>query len=106
MEIIVEKIAIVSSLKTNILDIYCVGQRIHQVTNMCGGLCSCLAFLESVKNLLENVDRQELTEEEKSLFQQQCVKNIKSFLLYNQINRKFGGEICLGQQNYKISHFF
>ena len=90
---IFEKIVIVSSLKTNILDIYSVGQRIHQVTNLCSRLCSCLTFLESVKNLLEYVNGQELTEEEESLFQQQCLKNANSFLLYDQINRKFGGEI-------------
>ena len=107
MEMIVEKIAIVSSLKTNILDIYSVGQRVHQMTNMSSGLCSCLAFLESVKNLSENFDRQELTEEEKSLFQQQCLKNVKSFLLYDQINRKFGGEIyLLDNKTLKLAIFF
>ena len=90
---IVEKIAIVSSLKTNILDIYSVGQRIHQVTNSCSSSCSCLTFLEHVKNFLENVEGEELTEEEKSVFQQMCLKNANSFLLYDQINRKFGGEI-------------
>ena len=74
---------------------------------MCDGSCSCLAFLESVKNLLENVERQELTEEEKSLFQQQCLKNVKSFLLYNQINRKFGGEIyVLDNKTLKLANFF
>ena len=93
MEMIVEKIAIVSSPKTNILDIYSVGQRIHQVTNSCSSSCSCLTFLEHVKNLLENVEGEELTEEEKSVFQQMCLKNANSFLLYDQINRKFGGEI-------------
>ena len=90
---IVEKLAIVSSLKINILDIYSVGQRVYQVTNMCSSSCSCGTFLESLKNLLENVDGQELTEEEKTLFQKQCLKNRNSFLLYDQINRKFGAEI-------------
>ena len=92
MEVIVEKIPIVSSLKMNILDIYSVGQRIHQVTNSCSSSCSCLTFLEHVKKLLENVEGEELTEEEKSVFQQMCLKNANSFLLYDQINRKFGGE--------------
>ena len=70
MEMIVEKIAIVSSLKANILDIYSVRQRVHQVMIMCSCSCSCQTFLDNLKTLLETIDGQEPTEEEKLLFQQ------------------------------------
>ena len=63
------------------------------MTNSCSSLCSCLTFSEHVKNLLENVEGEELSKEEKPVFQQMCLKNANSFLLYDQINRKFGGEI-------------
>ena len=60
-----------------------------------------------MKNLLENVDGQELTEEEKSLFQQQCIKNANSFLLHDQINRKFGGDIyVLENKILKLAVYF
>ena len=93
MDMIAEKIALVASLKSNILDIYSVGQRVHQVVTLCSGSCTCLTFLKSISNLLENIVEEETTPEENLLFHHLCLKNINSFLLYDQINKKLGGEI-------------
>ena len=56
MEMIVEKISLVASLKISVLDIYTVGQRVKQLVDTCNGFsCNCLSFLESINDLLMNI---------------------------------------------------
>ena len=41
MEMVVEKIEVVGSHKNNLIDIFSVGQKIHETINACSGNCSC-----------------------------------------------------------------
>ena len=105
---IAEKIALVGSLKNNILDIYSVGQRVHQVMNICNSSsCTCLTYLSSLSTLLENIEGQETTSEEQLLFHHLSLKNTNSFLLYDQINKKFGRELyTLDDKIFKLAIYF
>ena len=105
---IAEKIALVGSLKNNILDIYFVGQRVHQLMNICNSSsCTCLTYLSSLSTLLENIEGQETTSEEQLLFHHLSLKNTNSFLLYDQINKKFGRELyTLDDKIFKLAIYF
>ena len=104
---IAEKIVLVGSLKNNILDIYSVGQRVHQVMNTCNSSCTCLTYLSSLSTLLENIEGQETTSEEELLFYHLSLKNTNSFLLYDQINKKFGGELyMLDEKIFELTIYF
>ena len=108
MGMIAEKIALVGSLKNNILDIYFVGQRVHQLMNICNSSsCTCLTYLSSLSTLLENIEGQETTSEEQLLFHHLSLKNTNSFLLYDQINKKFGRELyTLDDKIFKLAIYF
>ena len=108
MEMIVEKISLVAPLKISILDIYTVGQRVQQLFDTCNGSsCNCLSFLQSINDLLMNIDGEETTPEQNLLFHRMCIKNKNSFLLYDLINKKFGQEIyTLDNRTLKVAIFF
>ena len=93
MEMVVEKIELMGSHKNNLIDIFSVGQRIHEVVNAYTGNCGCLIYLSEINNLIENMIVQETSEEEKLIFLELSMKNAKSFLLFDQINKKYGAEI-------------
>ena len=93
MEMLAEKIHLVTSHKNNILDIYTVSKRVHQVLDQCTGeSCNCLSFLQSISDLLMRIEGQETTPEQNLLFHRLCFDNKNCFLLYDQINEKFGSE--------------
>ena len=108
MEMIVEKISLVAPLKNNILDIYAVGQRVQDLVDTCNGSsCNCLSFLQSISDLLTNIDGEETTPEQNLQFHRMCIENKNSFLLYDQINKKFGPEIyTLDNRTLKVAIFF
>ena len=105
---IVEKISLVAPLKISILDIYTVGQRVQQLFDTCNGSsCNCLSFLQSINDLLMNIDGEETTPEQNLLFHRICIEDKNSFLLYDQINKKFGQEIhTLDNRTLKVTIFF
>ena len=108
MEMIVEKISLVAPLKISILDIYTVGLRVQQLVHTCNGSsCNCLSFLQSINDLLMNIDGEETTPEQNLLFHRICIEDKNSFLLYDQINKKFGQEIhTLDNRTLKVTIFF
>ena len=108
MEMIAEKITLVGSLKNNILDIYSAGQRVHQVMNICNSSsCTCISYLSSLSTLLENIKGQETTSEEQLLFHHLSLKNTNSFLLYDQIRKKFSEELyVLDDKIFKLAIYF
>ena len=107
MEMVVEKIEVVGSHKNNLIDIFSVGQKIHETINACGENCACNRYLFEINNLLKNMDGQETTEEEKLTFLELSMKNLHSFLLFDQINKKFGLEIYqLDKICFKFAIFF
>ena len=105
---IVEKISLAAPLKISIVDIYTVGQRVQQLLDTCNGSwCNCLSFLQSINDLLMSIDGEETTPEQNLLFHHMCIENINSFLLYDQINKKFGREIyTLDNRTLKVAIFF
>ena len=105
---IVEKISLAAPLKISIVDIYTVGQRVQQLLDTCNGSwCNCLSFLQSINDLLMSIDGEETTPEQNLLFHRMCIENINSFLLYDQINKKFGREIyTLDNRTLKVAIFF
>ena len=77
---IVENISLVAPLKISILDIYTVGQRVQQLVHTCNGSsCNFLLFLQSINDLLMNIDGEETTPEQDLLFHHMCIENKKSF---------------------------
>ena len=108
MEMIVEKISLVAPLKNSILDIYTVGQRVQQLVDTCNGSShNCLSFLQIINYLLMNIDGEETTPEQNLLFHHMCIENKNSFLIYDQINKKFGQEIyTLDNRTLKVAIFF
>ena len=108
MEMIVEKISLVAPLKNNILDIYAVGQRVQDLVDTCNGSsCNCLSFLQSISDLLTNIDEEETTPEQNLQFHHMCIENKNCFLLYDQINKKFGpGIYTLDNRTLKVAIFF
>ena len=97
MEGIMEKIPLVSD-KIDIIEIYSVGAKIHNVINQCRQNCKCSQYLREIKSLLDTINTNEISEDQKSIFEE-ILKNSNSFLLYDQINKKFGSEIFIIDQN-------
>ena len=91
MEMVIEKIEVIGSHKNNLIDIFSVGQKIHEVG--CGDNWNCDTYLSKINDLIENMAGQETSAEEKLIFYELSMKNPHSFLLFNQINKKFGAEI-------------
>ena len=98
MEGIMEKIPLVSD-KIDIIEIYSVGAKIHNVINQCRQNCKCSQYLREIKSLLDTINTNEISEDQKSIFEEISLKNSNSFLLYDQINKKFGSEIFIMNEN-------
>ena len=49
--------------------------------------------------LLYTINTNEISEDQKSIFEEISLKNSNSFLLYDQINKKFGSEIFIIDQS-------
>ena len=66
-----------------------------------------LFFLEKMEGIIEKmslvllytINTNEISEDQKSIFEEISLKNSNSFLLYDQINKKFGSEIFIIDQN-------
>ena len=93
-----EKIPLVSD-KIDIIEIYSVGAKIHNVINQCRQNCKCSQYLREIKSLLDTINTNEISEDQKSIFEEISLKNSNSFLLYDQINKKFGSEIFIMNEN-------
>ena len=106
MGFIFEKINAVSSHKNHLIDIYSV-EKIHDVVDACRNLYDCLKYLQEVDNIIENMVGQETTPEESLKFFNISVKHLKAFLLFDQINEKYGAEIYQLEDHYfKTAVFF
>ena len=65
MQMLAEKIHLVTSHKDNILDIYTVGERVHQVLDQrTGESCNFLSFLRSISDLLMRIEGEGTTPEQ------------------------------------------
>ena len=108
MEMVVEIIEVIGSHKNNLINIFLVGQKIHEAVNTCGDNCNCYNnYLTEISNLIENMAGQETSAEEKLIFHKLSIKNPHSSLLFDQINKKFGAEIYqMTTRCFKLAIFF
>ena len=105
---VIEKTEVIGSRKNNLINIFSVGQKIHEAVNTCGNNCDCYnSYLTEVNNLIENMAGQETSAEEKLIFHELSIKNSHSFLLVGQINKKFVAEIYqMTTRCFKLAIFF
>ena len=52
-----------------------------------------------LKNLIDTIDTNHVPKKQMKIFEEISLKNSNSFLLYDQINKKFGSEIFIIDQN-------
>ena len=88
-----EKIAVVGLYKENMHYLYTVGQKIHDLLGKCDDSCACIQYLSQINLILESMEEPEATADQKLQFSEISLRNKKPFLLFDQINRKFGAEI-------------
>ena len=98
MEAIIEKNSLVSD-KIDIIELYSVGVKIHDVINQCHQNCACPRYLIDLKNLIDTIDTNHVPKIQMKFFEEISLKNSNSFLLYDQINKKFGSEIFIMNEN-------
>ena len=108
MEMAIEKTEVIGSHKNNLINIFSVGQKIHEAVNTFGDNCDCYnSYLTEINNLIENMAAQETSAEEKLIFHEISMKNPHSFLLFDQINKKFVVEIYqMTTRCFKLVIFF
>ena len=92
MEFLYEKVYALCENKNFLIDIYSVGKKVHDQID-CKRGCECLKFLEELDNLIEKMKCQETHPAERSKFIKPFTKNLNLFLVFDQINKKFGTEI-------------
>ena len=83
MEAIIEKNSLVSD-KIDIIELYSVGVKIHDVINQCHQNCACPQYLIDLKNLIDTIDTNHVPKNQMKIFEE-ILKNSNSFLLYDQI---------------------
>ena len=101
MEAIIEEISYVFD-KIDIIKLYSVGGKIHHVINQCNQNCASLQYLTDLKNLIDTINTNDVPANQKIIFEEVKLKNSNSFLLYDQINKKFGSEIFIMNENILI----
>ena len=100
MDLVVENINASSEHKNHLIDIYSVRKKIHETVGCVVQPCDCSQYLDDINILIESMENtQELTENQKVIFFKRSKKHHRAFLIFDQINRKFSGEIYQFQKN-------
>ena len=98
IEEIFEKISLICD-KIEIIELYSTGQRVHDVYSSCNQNCKCLEYLNELRSLIDSITTNKLCIDHRINFIEISKKNSKTFLLYDQINKKFGSEIFFMNKN-------
>ena len=98
MERLFEKISLICD-KIEIIELYLTGEKVHDVYSGCNQNCECLEYLNELRNLVDSITTNELHVDHRINFIEISKKNLKTFLLYDQINKKFGSEIFIMDEN-------
>ena len=98
MEGIFEKISLICD-KIEIIELYSTGEKVHDVYSGCNQNCECLEYLNELRNLIDSITTNELHVDHRINFIEISKKKLKTFLLYDQINKKFGSEIFIMDEN-------
>ena len=98
MERLFEKISLICD-KIEIIELYLTGEKVHDVYSECNKNCECLEYLNELRNLIDSITTNELHVDHRINFIEISKKKLKTFLLYDQINKKFGSEIFIMDEN-------
>ena len=98
MKGIFQKISLICD-KIKIIELYSTGEKVHDVYSRWNQNCECLEYLNELRNLIDSVTSNELHVDHRINFIEISKKNLKTFLLYDQINKKFGSEIFIMDEN-------
>ena len=98
MEGIFEKISLICD-KIEIIELYSTGEKVHDVYSGCNQNCECLEYLNELRNLIDSITTNGLHVDHRINFIEISKKNLKTFLLYDQINKKFDSEIFIMDEN-------
>ena len=98
MERLFEKISLICN-KIEIIELYLTGEKVHDVYSGCNQNCECLEYLNELRNLIDSITTNELHVDHRINFIEISKKKLKTFLLYDQINKKFGSEIFIMDEN-------
>ena len=98
MERLFEKISLICN-KIEIIELYLTGEKVHDVYSGCNQNCECLEYLNELRNLIDSITTNELHVDHRINFIEISKKKLKTFLLYDQINTKFGSEIFIMDEN-------
>ena len=98
MERLFEKISLICD-KIEIIELYLTGEKVHDVYSGCNQNCKCLEYLNELRSLIDSITTNELHVDHRINFIEISKKNLKTFLLYDQINKKFGSEIFIMDEN-------
>ena len=94
-----EKLSLICN-KIEIIELYLTGEKIHDVYSGCNQNCECLECLNELRNLIDSITTKELHVDHKINFIEiSKKKKLKTFLLYDQINKTFGSEIFIMDEN-------
>ena len=78
MEAIIEKISDVSD-KIDIIELYSVGEKIHDVINQWNQNCACLRYFADLKKLIDTINTNDLPKNQNITFEEISLKNSNSF---------------------------
>ena len=98
MEGIFEKISLICD-KIEIIELYSTGEKVHDVYSGCNQNCECLEYLNELRDLIDSITTNGLHVDHRINFIEISKKNLKTFLLYDQINKKFDSEIFIMDEN-------
>ena len=98
MERLFEKISLICN-KIEIIELYLTGEKVHDVYSGCNQNCECLEYLNELRNLIDSITTNGLHVDHRINFIEISKKNLKTFLLYDQINKKFDSEIFIMDEN-------
>ena len=98
MERLFEKISLICD-KIEIIELYLTGEKVHDVYSGCNQNCKCLEYLNELRSLIDSITTNKLCIDHRINFIEISKKNSKTFLLYDQINKKFGSEIFIMDEN-------
>ena len=93
-----EKISLICD-KIEIIELYLTGEKVHDVYSGCNQNCKCLEYLNELRSLIDSITTNELHVDHRINFIEISKKNLKTFLLYDQINKKFDSEIFIMDEN-------
>ena len=98
MKRLFEKISLICD-KIEIIELYLTGEKVHDVYSGCNQNCKCLEYLNELRSLIDSITTNELHVDHRINFIEISKEKLKTFLLYDQINAKFGSEIFIMEEN-------